>query len=317
MHILVVEDNGHMSMDLASMIGDHDASLTITTLTGPRAAEAIVTCKHCFDAALVDMDALVDLEAADSAGLESSCVLKLLCPEIAVVAVTGSTSHEVALGVIRAGIQDLVPKCEATPARVLRTIRLARERHEREKYLQELASVDQLTGFLNRRGLVSSVRSSNEAAARLNVSSALMTIDLDGFKAINDTFGHPAGDEILRHVGQRIARCIRRNDAVGRAGGDEFWVVVNGIKIPYGMQSIADKILSSLSAPYYIRSHWIRAGASVGIALTPDHADNVGNWIRNSDAALYAAKKRGKNRWVMYDACLDGVFDTAGMQLAH
>jgi diguanylate cyclase (GGDEF)-like protein len=144
-----------------------------------------------------------------------------------------------------------------------------------------------------------------------------MTIDLDGFKAINDTFGHPAGDEILRHVGRRIAQCIRQNDVVGRAGGDEFWVVVNGIKMPHGMQSIADKILNSLSAPFYIQSHWIRAGASVGIALTPDHADNIGNWIRNSDAALYAAKKQGKNRWVMYDACLDRVFDTAGMQLAH
>lgn len=312
MHILVVEDNGQTSVGLATMIGAHDASLTITTLPGLQAAKGIVACDHhTFDAALVDLD------VAGSAGLESSCILKLLCPDLAVVAVTGSTSHEIALGVIRAGIQDFVPKCEATPVRVLRTIRLARERHERERHLQKLASVDQLTGFLNRRGLVSSVRSSNEAATRLNVSSALMTIDLDGFKAINDTFGHPAGDEILRQVGQRIARCIRQNDAVGRAGGDEFWVVVNGIKLPYGLQSIADKILNSLSAPFYIRSHWIRAGASAGIALTPDHADNTGNWIRNSDAALYAAKNQGKNRWVMYDASLDRVFDTAGLQLAH
>jgi diguanylate cyclase (GGDEF)-like protein len=311
MHVLVVENSDRNATGLAASIRELDARLSITTVAGLHAAEAIIASDQVFDAALVDLDMW------DSEQRTTALRLRYLCPKVAVVVVTQSHSHEIALKVIRAGIQDYLPKCEATPERVLRTIWLARERHVRELRLNRLACVDQLTGILNRRGLVASVSKSNEAAARLNVSSALMTVDLDGFKAINDTFGHSAGDQILKQVSQRIARCIRRNDVVGRAGGDEFWVVVNGIRHAKGMQAIADKILASLSAPFRIESRCIRSGASAGIALAPDHADDANHWIRNSDAALYAAKRQGKNRWVMYQTRLEQVFDTAGMQVAH
>ncbi len=311
MHILVVENNDRTVSSLAAKICKLDARLSITTVAGLDAAEAIVASGQVFDAALVDLDMM------DSEQRTTAFRLRYLCPKVAVVVVTESHSDEIALRVIRAGIQDFLPKCEATPERVLRTIWLARERHVRELRLNRLACVDHLTGYLNRRGLVASVSNSNEAAARLNVSSALMTVDLDGFKSINDTFGHSVGDEILKQVSQRIARCIRRNDVVGRAGGDEFWVVVNGIRHTKGLQAIADKILDSLSAPFRIESRRIKAGASAGIALAPDHADDTTHWIRKSDAALYAAKRQGKNRWVMYQSRLEQDFDTAGMQLAH
>ena len=311
MHVLVVGNGDRVSDGLAASISELDSRLSITTVAGLDAAGAMVASGEVFDAALVDLDVL------DSEQRTTALSLRYLCPKVAVVVVTKRHSHEMALRVIRAGIQDFLPRCEATPERVLRTIWLAKERHVRELRLNRLACVDQLTGFMNRRGLVASVGNSSEAATRLKVSSALMTVDLDGFKAINDTFGHSVGDEVLKQVGQRIARCIRRNDVVGRAGGDEFWVVVNGIRHAKGMQAIADKILDSLSAPFRIESRQIKAGASAGIALAPDHADDVSNWIRNSDAALYAAKRQGKNRWVMYQSRLEQVFDTAGMQLAH
>lgn len=311
MHILVVENSDRAANGLAARICELDARLSVTTVAGLDAAEAIVVSNPVFDAALVDLDIL------DAEQRTTAFRLRYLCPKVAVVVVTRSHSHEVALRVIRAGIQDFLPESEATPERVLRTIWLARERHVRELRLNRLACIDQLTGFLNRRGLVTSVANSTEAAARLNVSSALMTVDLDGFKAINDTFGHSVGDEILKQVGQRIARCIRRNDVVGRAGGDEFWVVINGIRHPNRMQGIADKILDSLSTPFKIESRRIKAGASAGVALAPDHADDANLWIRKSDAALYAAKRQGKNGWVMYQSRLDQVFDTAGMQLVH
>lgn len=311
MHILVVENSEQTDNGLAARICDLDTRLSITTVAGLAAAEAVVASDQVFDAALVDLDVL------DPEQRTTAFRLRYLCPKVAVVVVTESHSHEIALRVIRAGIQDFLPKCEATPERVLRTIWLARERHARELRLNRLACVDHLTGFMNRRGLVASISNSSELAARLNVSSALMTVDLDGFKTINDTFGHSVGDEILKQVGKRIARCIRRSDVVGRAGGDEFWVVVNGIRHAKGTQAIADKILDSLSAPFQIESRRIKAGASAGIALAPDHADDASHWIRNSDAALYAAKRQGKNRWVMYQSRLEQVFDTTGLQLAH
>lgn len=311
MHILVVENSERTTNSLAARICELDARLSTTTVAGLGAAQAIIASEQVFDAALVDLDMLEPEQQMTAFGL------RYLCPKVAVVVVTESPSHEIALKGIRTGIQDFLPKCEATPERVLRTIWLARERHARELRLNRLACIDHLTGFMNRRGLVASVTNSNEAATRLNVSSALMTVDLDGFKAINDTFGHAVGDQILKQVGQRIARCIRRNDVVGRAGGDEFWVVVNGIRHAIGMRAIADKILRSLSAPFRIESRRITAGASAGIALAPDHADDASHWIRNSDAALYAAKRQGKNRWVMYQSRLEQVFDSASMQPAH
>ncbi|HEX7719192.1 MAG TPA: GGDEF domain-containing protein, partial [Woeseiaceae bacterium] len=255
MHVLVVDNGDPDANRLAASICELDARLSITTVVGLDAAEAMVASGQVFDAALVDLD-LLDPDQGTTAFR-----LRYLCPKVAVVVVTKSPSHEIALRVIRAGIQDFLPRCEATPERVLRTIWLARERHVRELRLNRLACVDQLTGFMNRRGLVASVSNSSEAATRLNVSAALMTVDLDGFKAINDTFGHSVGDEVLKQVSRRIARCIRRNDVVGRAGGDEFWVVVNGIRHARGMQAIADKILASLSAPFRIESRRINAGA--------------------------------------------------------
>jgi diguanylate cyclase (GGDEF)-like protein len=213
--------------------------------------------------------------------------------------ITGDGSPDTALSLIRLGIQDYIPKSEATPNRIFRTIRLARERYEREQKLKRIACIDQLTGSLNRRGLLSAIRESNGIAVRLNIPSALMTIDIDHFKEINDTYGHPIGDLILRQGCRRIAHCVRENDVVGRAGGDEFWVVLNGFTSPENIPAIAMKMLKSFSAPYRVNSE-VMATISIGVALMPDHAGTVREWMQKSDVALYEAKRNGRNCWAMY-----------------
>ncbi len=245
--------------------------------------------------------ALVDLGLPDAQGLEAPTKLKMISPGMVIVVITGNSSSDTALNLIRLGIQDYIPKSEATPKRVLRTIRLARERHERELRLRRIACVDQLTGSLNRRGLLAAVQNSADAIARLNMSAALMTVDIDLFKSINDTFGHPIGDMILRQSCRRIAHCVRENDVVGRAGGDEFWVVLNGFTKPENVPAIASKMLQGFESPFRVNSRNIEVGVSIGVALMPEHASSVEDWIEKSDVALYEAKRRGRNRWAMYD----------------
>lgn len=296
MQILVVEDNDVVATGLSRALGMLDTDVSVHTVSDLRSAQSLLS-----DGTRIDV-ALVDLGLPDAQGLEAPTKLKMISPGMVIVVITGDSSSDTALNLIRLGIQDYIPKSEATPKRVLRTIRLARERHERELRLKRIACVDQLTGSLNRRGLLSAVQNSSEALARLNMSSALMTVDIDRFKSINDTFGHPIGDMILRQSSRRIAHCVRENDIVGRAGGDEFWVILNGFTKPENVPAIASKMLKGFTSPFRVNSRSIQVGVSIGVALMPDHATSVEEWVEKSDIALYEAKRRGRNQWMMYEA---------------
>jgi diguanylate cyclase (GGDEF)-like protein len=296
MQILVVEDNDVVATGLSRALGMLDTNVSVHTVPDLRSAQSLLGNGTQFDVALVD------LGLPDAQGLEAPTKLKMIAPGLVIVVITGDTSSETALNLIRLGIQDYIPKSEATPKRVLRTIRLARERHERELRLRRIACVDQLTGALNRRGLLAAIQNSSDALTRLNMSSALMTVDIDQFKGINDTYGHPTGDMILRQSCRRIAHCVRENDVVGRAGGDEFWVILSGFTRPENVPVIASKMLQGFASPFRVNSHNIEVGISIGVALMPEHAATVDEWIEKSDIALYEAKRRGRNRWIMYES---------------
>lgn len=295
MRILVVEDNDVVAAGLSRALGMLDTDVSVHTVPDLHSAQAVLRSGTRIDVALVD------LGLPDAQGLEAPTKLKMISPSMVIVVITGDSSSDTALNLIRLGIQDYIPKSEATPKRVFRTIRLARERHERELRLKRIACVDQLTGSLNRRGLLSAVQNSSEAIARLNMSSALMTVDIDHFKSINDTFGHPIGDMILRQSCRRIAHCVRENDVVGRAGGDEFWVILNGFTKPENIPAIASKMLHGFASPFQVNSKNIHVGVSIGVALMPEHASTVEDWVGKSDVALYEAKRSGRNQWTMYE----------------
>ncbi|MEX2123629.1 MAG: diguanylate cyclase [Woeseia sp.] len=293
MRILIVEDNDVVAQGLSRALGMLDSHISVHRSADLQSAQAFLQ-----SGATVDV-ALVDLGLPDAQGIEAPTQLKILAPDLVIVVITGDSSSDTALSLIRLGIQDYIPKSEATPNRIFRTIQLARERYEREQRLKRIACIDQLTGSLNRRGLLSAIRESNEVAVRLNIPSALMTVDIDNFKEINDTYGHPIGDLILRQGCRRIAHCIRENDVVGRPGGDEFWVVLNGFTKPENIPVIATKMLKSFATPFRVNSE-IRASISIGVALMPDHAGTMQEWMHKSDVALYEAKRNGRNQWAMY-----------------
>jgi diguanylate cyclase (GGDEF)-like protein len=174
-----------------------------------------------------------------------------------------------------------------------------REANER---LGGLAYIDAVTGLHNRHYF-------NEHLDRVIAGSegeaghcALIYLDLDGFKQVNDRMGHDVGDVLLREVGRRLTGCLRRNDGVCRLGGDEFAVIVEGHLSPARLETIAATIVAEVGRPYTF-GEWVpRVSASVGACLFPDHAGDRDALIQRADAAMYRAKQAGKNRYCLADA---------------
>jgi diguanylate cyclase (GGDEF)-like protein len=175
-----------------------------------------------------------------------------------------------------------------------------------ENRVTYLAHYDSLTGLPNRVMF-------NEGLERaLNDDDALagvIYIDLDQFKGINDTLGHPVGDELLHAAAQRIAKAVGKSALVSRLGGDEFAVLVHARRLPM-IDRIAAQIIEALSRPIALKHHDICIGASAGIALAPDHSQSPEGLMRRADLALYAAKAAGRGRFEIFDPSMDEAAQT-------
>ena len=157
-----------------------------------------------------------------------------------------------------------------------------------------LAQYDSLTGLANRIQMQRTLEQSVSGPHGRVGDCALFLLDLDRFKSVNDTMGHPAGDALLREVSQRLQRVVGDRGMVGRLGGDEFKVVLPGLVDRPKLGVLADAIIASLSQPYIIEGTQVTIGASVGIAICPDHGNTADALVRNADLALYAAKGDGR-----------------------
>lgn len=178
------------------------------------------------------------------------------------------------------------------------------ERKEAEAQLTQLALYDNLTGLANRRRIEEELERALVAARRHKQKIAVMFIDLDRFKDINDTLGHEAGDRLLKQVAGRLRSEVRESDAVARLGGDEFVVVLIDIARPEDAASVARKILRSLSAPVNLGAGEVVVSASVGISLAPEDGGDVKTLLRHADTALYHAKEGGKNDYCFHTPSL-------------
>jgi diguanylate cyclase (GGDEF)-like protein/PAS domain S-box-containing protein len=173
------------------------------------------------------------------------------------------------------------------------------ERKQSETWLRHIARHDALTDLPN-RGLFDDRLRSALVKARLDGDRlALLYIDLDRFKQVNDTYGHATGDLLLREVGHRIRHCVRDSDTIGRLGGDEFVVLLSSIKLPEHASMIAGKIRASLNQPFELAGQCLQVSASLGIAIFPEHGDENKQLMRHADSAMYRAKKMGGNRFLM------------------
>ena len=174
------------------------------------------------------------------------------------------------------------------------------ERKAREEAVRHLAYHDALTGLPNRRLLDDRLAQAIHLAQRRDRKLAVMLIDLDDFKRVNDSLGHRAGDAMLREVAQRLSACVRRADTLARHGGDEFVAVVSDVQGDADCALVAEKVLRSLAAPFLVEGRALGLGASIGISLFPSDAGDGDALLRNADAAMYGAKQQGRNQYRFY-----------------
>ncbi|MCX7628095.1 MAG: EAL domain-containing protein [Methylophilaceae bacterium] len=174
------------------------------------------------------------------------------------------------------------------------------ERKLSEEQIRYLAHHDALTGLPNRFSLVARMEQMIASAKRASTGIAVMFLDLDRFKAINDTMGHHFGDRVLLEVAKRLKQCVRKSDIVSRLGGDEFVIVLSDNTDPQVASHIADKIRETLSAPYQIEDRTLHTTPSIGICCYPRDGSTPAELMKNADTAMYAAKEAGRNGFCFF-----------------
>lgn len=157
-----------------------------------------------------------------------------------------------------------------------------------------------LTGLPNRTLLEDRIATALLLASRDHNQNAIMFIDLDGFKLVNDQYGHLAGDLVLQEVSKRFQKCIRESDTVARLGGDEFVIMSSGLESRDGLEVIAKHVLSSFETPFVYEGNELWLGCSIGIALYPDHGDHPKQLLERADAAMYNVKNIGKGSYAFW-----------------
>ena len=261
-----------------------------------------------------DFDAvLLDYRLPDMDGLDT---LRLLVRHpnhhAAIIILTGAMENdELEQKCIEAGAQDVLFKSDISHKHLTRAIVHARTRHllERELFeshqrLRTLAENDSLTGLANRYYFDESLRTAIPRANRLNDKLALLFLDLDNFKIINDSMGHDAGDQLLKEVAKRLLHVVRNGDVVCRLGGDEFAILAHNFESQERIVQLAERILEELRPPFTIKNSEQFISASIGVATYPDAGEDSGDMLKAADLAMYRAKRDGKNNYHFFSSAL-------------
>jgi len=291
-HILVVDDVEDNVMLLEHLL--HGAGYTSVSSTRDPREVSELQRRHRFSLILLDLqmpemdgfqvlDELKQVEAGDY---------------VPVLVITAQPMHK--LRALRDGAKDFISKPFDPRELLIRIhnmleVRLLHEAaRDHGKTLESLALTDPLTGLANRRLLVDRLSMGMVQARRERYQMALLYLDLDGFKDVNNTMGHAAGDELLKMVAVRLQSTVREQDTVARLGGDEFVIVLGQAGADEAAQ-VAEKVIESVSRPFAIEGQPARVTVSVGIGLYPEHGDDAEALMKNADLALYEAKRSGKN----------------------
>jgi diguanylate cyclase (GGDEF)-like protein len=226
---------------------------------------------------------------------------------VPVVVIGGADDENVALRALQNGARGYIVSSEANTRLLVTTIGAALESHRmilqlnsaRER-ARHLATHDQLTGLANRSLLHDRLAQAVSAARRGRHKLAVLFVDLDGFKCINDTLGHAVGDGLLRGIARRMGSCLRETDTAGRLGGDEFAILLTNLTHELDAATVARKLLVTLGEPIQFRRQSTAIRCSIGIATFPRDAIDPETLIKKADTAMYHAKERGGNRFDFY-----------------
>ncbi|NIB39423.1 EAL domain-containing protein [Pseudomaricurvus alkylphenolicus] len=211
--------------------------------------------------------------------------------KVPIIVMTNEMEADVDRSAIRAGASDYLIKGRIDCQLLERTLRYAIERKAAEHKLARLAHYDPLTGIPNRILFRDRLEHAILLAERDQAPFTLMYLDLDGFKQVNDNFGHDAGDELIRTCAQRLCDCMRKSDSVARIGGDEFTLLLEHTESTGDIAHIAEKVIDVLACPFQIGSHQVMIGCSIGIAVYPEAGSDINTLQKHADMAMYEAKQ--------------------------
>ena len=291
--ILVVDDQEQTARSIAEML--RDAGYGAVTFTTNPSEVGELHRKNRYDLILLDLqmpevsgfNVMEELSA-----IESDAYLPVL-------AMTIEPAYK--MHAFRAGARDFIAK-PFDPDEALARIRnilearlLHDEARSTARAFESMARHDALTGLANRHLLSDRISAALANARRNHSSMAIIYLDLDGFKEINDRLGHGVGDALLRMVAARLTAAVREEDTVGRLGGDEFVIALWNAGSVYDVASVASKLIRLVSKPYVIEDHTLGMTASAGVGIYPRHGADANTLMERADAALYAAKRAGKN----------------------
>lgn len=290
--ILLVDDEPIILESLTRELSSDNLELHITQATSGE--EAITKINNdCFD--LVVTDLLMS-------GLDGLHVLKAAKQKDAqtiVIILTGYGDMEAAIDALRLGADDFLQKpCDADE--LLHRISNCFEKQYLQRKVIMYESYDFLTGLPNRALLNDRLMQSMAFAQRHGKKVALMYLDLDHFKHINDSLGHAVGDQLLQSVAKKLQACVRLSDTISRHGGDEFVVVLPKVEDVHDAAITAEKIIAALTQPHLVSGYELRVTISIGISIYPDDGKDIETLIRNADTAMYQAKKLGRNNYQVF-----------------
>lgn len=285
--ILLVEDNdvdAHLTQDILAEWSIEQFDITHVT----RLSEAFTQlARDRFDAVLLD------LSLPDGYGLPTLRQMQAASPTIPIIVLSGVSDQTLALQAVQNGAQDYLVKGQGQPELLARSIRYAIERKRAEERLTYLAQYDQLTGLVNRTLFRDRLVQAMARSKRLQQPLGLMLLDLDRFKAVNDTMGHDVGDRLLTAVAGRLQECVREVDTVARMGGDEFTIILEGLSCEQDITIVARRITESLAQPFHLQEHQASIGVSIGITVYPSDDHEIDDLLKHADAAMYRAKQQG------------------------
>ena len=250
---------------------------------------------------------ILDSHLPDGKSFESILQFMQFCPDAPILILSGVEEEDQAIQAVKSGAQDYLIKGQTSSSTLCRAIRYAMERQRATQRITQLAHYDHLTGLANRGLFYERLNCAVARCHRNDTAIALMFLDLDHFKDINDTLGHEYGDSLLKTVAARIKKCIREIDTGVRLGGDEFAVLLEQIVSIEDVASVAQRILHLLAQPVIIKQHQLHVTGSLGITIYPWDSANPQELLSHSDAAMYRAKAQGGNTYQFY---------TAGMKTA-
>ena len=292
-HVLLVEDNPGDARLIREMLAEEpEAPFRLSNVDRLSRGLEFLTLN---ETALV----LLDLSLPDSHGMETFARMYAHSPKTPIIVLTGNDDHALALSAVKRGAQDYLVKGKIDRELLQRAMQYAVERKRYQEQLERQANYDGLTGLPNRQLLYDRLNQAVSTQRQIH-SVSVVFIDLDHFKVINDSLGHSAGDEVLRHVAERLRSSVRDGDTVARIGGDEFVLILNDQTKEDVIFRAMKRIISRVSEPMRIGSRELNITCSAGISVHPQDGFDVETLLRNADAAMYRAKASGRNNFQFY-----------------